>query len=190
MDKCKKPAKSPVFCIYIGMFNVKYNYSSVHVDVPNPLAVEIIEWGKKQITDDEIYVTQKDPTFGREDEIHTTILYGIHSENPDEIREIVGNSGTITAKLGKVGVFTNPYRFDVVMIEVISEDLRRLNKILDERIKYTNKYGEYKPHVTIAYVKKGKGWRHFGQSKWKDREFSCQNLIFSSRDGSKHHISL
>jgi 2'-5' RNA ligase len=167
------------------MHNVKYDFSSCHVDVPNPLAEEIIKWGKENVGDDDIYVTSHDPTFGREDEIHITILYGIHTDDPEEIRPILENAGPVTIRLGKVDVFTNPFKFDVVMIEVISEDLSRLHWQIRERLPSTYKYDRYNPHVTISYVKKGKGWRHRGIDLWEGREFVCNYSIFSAKNGVK-----
>lgn len=172
------------------MLNVKYDYSSVHVDVPNPLAKEIIDWGKLQVSDDDIFVTHNDPTFGREDEIHVTILYGLHSNSSKEAQELLAQTGPITVKLGKVDIFTDPFKFDVVMIEVISEDLRQLNNLLQTNVKFTNKYGAYKPHITIAYVKKGKGKKHKGLTCWQGVEFNCDYAVFSSKDGFKQKILL
>jgi 2'-5' RNA ligase len=172
------------------MLNVKYDFSSVHVEVEHPLADEIINWGKRQVPDEDIYVTQKDPTFGREDEIHITVLYGIHSDNPKKSIDLISNLGSIKGKLGKVNVFTNPIKFDVVMIEVVSNELCKLNEVLHNNITYTNKYGKYHPHITVAYVKKGKGWKYSGSSNWENKEFTCNFGVFSSKDGTKHKFTL
>jgi len=172
------------------MLNVKYDFSSVHVNLPGPLCDEIIDWGKKQIKDNDIYVLQKDPTFGREDEIHATILYGIHAESPQSTIKILQNQGPIKAKMGRVGIFTNPSNYDVIMIQIESDDLKRLNKLIVDNIPHTNKYGLYKPHVTIAYVKKGKGWKHFGAARWSGTEFECDYAVFSSKNGSKHKFPI
>lgn len=172
------------------MRNVRYDFSSCHVDVPSPLAEEIAEWGRQQVSDEDIYVTHKDPTFGREDEIHITILYGIHTESPELVRSLLEGQGPVTVELGEVDVFTNPFKFDVVMIEAYSDDLCRLNELLQEKVKFTNKYPIYNPHVTIAYVKKGKGWKHRGLDLWKGKSFMCHYAIFSSKDGTKERIAL
>lgn len=172
------------------MHNVKYDFSSVHVDVPPSLANEIVAWGKDNVHDDEIYVSQKDPTFGREDEIHITILYGLHTESPDVVKDLLQKQGPVKVRLGKMGVFTNPYKFDVVMIEVISDDLNRMNLLLRENVTHTNKYGGYKPHVTVAYVKKGKGWRNNGLQLWDGKEFTCDHAVFSSKNGSKDRFMI
>lgn len=172
------------------MHNTRYDFSSVHVDVPLPLAMEIVEWGRRNVIDDELYVSSKDPTYGREDEIHVTILYGVHSESSEQVKSLLFEQGPITAKLGKIQVFTNPFKFDVVMIEVISPDLTRLNAILEQDVKFTNKYSSYNPHVTIAYVKKGKGWKHCGTPLWHGRKFTCEYVVFSSKAGFKEKITL
>lgn len=172
------------------MRNVKYDYSSCHIELPKSLATEVVRWGQKNIGDNDIYVTQRDPTFGREDEMHITILYGIHSESSESVRKILEDSGPIRVELGKIQLFTNPFKFDVVVIDVQSDDLVRMHEKLQKSIKHTSKYPVYKPHVTIAYVKKGKGWKHHGVNIWDGTEFTADYAIFSSKDGSKERISL
>ena len=170
------------------MQNVKYDFSSTHIDVPDPLAGRIAKWSNDNIKDSHIFVSQTDPTFGREDEIHVTILYGIHSDSPDEVEKIVAGHGPITVTLGEIDVFTNPEKFDVVVIKVDSKDLIDLNNKLTDTIEFTNKYKEYKPHVTLAYVKKGKGWQYHGRDEWKGQKFSVSDIVFSSTNGTKTKI--
>lgn len=172
------------------MQNVNYSFSSVHINVAPPLSTDIVKWGRKNVSDDEIFVSQTDPSFGREDEIHITILYGLHSDKPDQVKELVKEAGPINVRLGKVMVFSNPQKFDVVVIKVISKDLERLNKKLAENVTYTNRYGEYNPHLTIAYVKKGKGWKHGGLDRWVGKKLSVDHIVFSSKEGFKEKISL
>jgi 2'-5' RNA ligase len=172
------------------MQNVSYSFSSVHINVDPPLSDEIIRWGRKNVSDDDIFVSQTDPTYGREDEIHITILYGIHSDQSDEVEKTIKGVGPIKAKLGKVKIFSNPYKFDVVVVGVISEDLERLNQKLTETVTYTNRYGKYDPHLTIAYVKKGKGWRHNDLNLWEGREITADYVVFSSKAGFKKKIPL
>ena len=172
------------------MKNVSYNFSSVHINVDSTLSNDIIRWGRKNVSDDDIFVSQNDPTYGREDEIHITVLYGIHSDASDEVEKLLKDTGPIKARLGKVWVFSNPFKFDVVVIKVISEDLERLNAKLAEGVVYTNRYGKYNPHLTIAYVKKGKGWKHADLTRWEGREIVADSIIFSSKAGFKKRIAL
>lgn len=172
------------------MHNVRYDFSSCHVDVPTLLAKEIADWGKVHISDEEIYVTYEDPTFGREDEIHITVLYGIHTDNYDEVKSILENAGPAKIILGKTEVFSNPFKFDVLMIEAFSNELIYLNNKLREQLKFTNNYMQYNPHVTVSYVKKGKGWKHRGVNLWEGQEFVCNYAVFSAKNGVKQRISL
>jgi len=172
------------------MKNVNYDFSSVHIDLPSQLAEEIILWGKDNISDDDIFVSQSDPTFGREDEMHATILYGIHSESPNQVEHLLADAGPITVKLNKIEIFTNPMKFDVVVIDVTSKDLTKWNGVLAEKVRHTNKYSSYRPHITVAYVKKGKGWKHRGKTKWEGEEFTADYVVFSSKNGVKDKIFL
>jgi 2'-5' RNA ligase len=171
------------------MHRVQYDFSSVHVDVPPVLAMEIMEWGQ-QVSDEDIYVTQSDPTFGREDEIHITILYGLHTDNPEQLRKLLERSGPVNVTLGKIEVFTNPQNYDVVMIEAHSRELHDLNVLLKEKTAHSSRFPLYQPHVTIAYVKKGRGWEHRGLDQWEGTQFMCHYAVFSSRNGGKYRISL
>lgn len=170
------------------MRNVQYDFSSSHVDVPDPLSNDIIQWGRKNITDNEIYVTQGEMGYGREDEIHITTLYGIHDKSPERTENIVRGTKPLKITLGKTKVFSNPHRYDVVIIDVVSEDLRNLNERLTKDLEHTNAYGSYKPHVTIAYVKKGKGWQHKNVALWEGESFEANYLVFSSINGTKTKI--
>lgn len=172
------------------MHNVRYDFSSCHVDVPSPLADEIIDWGRSQVHDDDLYITYQDLPCGREDEIHVTILYGIHGDSGDQVRSLIEHTGPVTIKLGKVSVFTNPLKYDVVMIDAESDDLIQLNLLLQQEVRFTNKHPVYNPHVTIAYVKKGKGWKHKGLPLWDGRELTCNYAVFSSKNGTKERIIL
>lgn len=175
---------------FFEMKDVKYEYSSVHVLAAPKLSSEIIAWSTKQIPDEDIFVSQEDPNFGREDDIHVTILYGIHSEKSAKTKKLLLGERPVRIKLGKTGTFTNPPDFDVVWIDIISPDLHRLNRKLEDHLDFTNKYSEYKPHMTLAYVKKGKGKKHGSLDHWEGTEFICDHVIFSSKNGTKEKISL
>lgn len=172
------------------MHNVKYDFSSVHVDVPHPIAGEIIDWGRANVSDDDIYVARTGPVLGREDEIHATVLYGIHANSPGLVPSLLLNEGPVRVRMGNVAVFTSPQRFDVLVVEVVSEDLRRLNLKLAGRVKHTDRHGRYSPHVTVAYVRKGRCREHKGLDTWSGREFTCHYAVFSPKDGFKERLSI
>lgn len=58
---------------------VQRNYSSVQLNLPVALANEIISWGYKTIPERSIFSDPDKPSFGREDNAHITVLYGIET---------------------------------------------------------------------------------------------------------------
>lgn len=182
-------AKNELFCLNIYMNNVKYSFSSVHINLPKTLSEEIINWGKKNIPESEVFKNPDDPSFGREDEIHLTVLYGIHSDSAKDTKKVLAGQKPFDIELGKISIFSNE-KFDVVKIGIQSKELLKLNKKFTEQIIFTNKYKEYEPHVTIAYVKKGKGWKYNGNSYFNERLFEANQVCFSSKTGRKTEINL
>jgi 2'-5' RNA ligase len=173
------------------MLNGKYEYSSVHIEVLCDLSQKIINWGIKNIQDKDIYYSKKkEVNFGREDEIHVTILYGIHSDCPKKTTNIIKDYGQVNCCLGEIKIFKDPEGYDVVVIDVLSEDLFKLNELIVKNIKHTNKYKIYKPHITIAYVKKNKNWDKLNKDFFKDIKFTSNHAVFSSKNGLKYGFFL
>lgn len=171
----------------MGMKNVIYDYASVSIEVPEPLATEIINWGMEHVPDKNL--TQGSGT-GREDEMHITILYGIHSDNPAKIKKLMANQESIEIELGEVELFCNNPKYDVIVIDISSDRLNELNKKLKDNVGHTERYGLYQPHITIAYVKKGKGHDLEGSKRFKGMKFNASAVLFSPRIGSKEYIAI
>jgi len=169
------------------MQDTQYDFSSTQVNLPEDLSQEIIEWGKKNVTDKDLYV--KDSKYGREDEPHVTILYGIHSAEYKETASLIKGYGEAKIKLGKMSVFTND-KYDVLIIEVMSKDLEKLRKTLTDKVEYSSDHPKYQPHVTIAYVKKGRGWKFYGNEWFTNQQFKTNHITFSSYTNDKHRLSL
>jgi 2'-5' RNA ligase len=157
-----------------------YDYSSTQVNLDQEMAKRIIQWGKENIPDAAIY--EEEDSYGREDTPHITILYGILSQSPDETREVLEEEDMLIATLGKVSLFENSDDYDVVKIEVNSEDLSRVNASLRDSVDFESDYPEYDPHVTIAYVKKGEGKNYSGSNEFEGSVLNFDEVRFSSKD--------
>lgn len=81
------------------------------------------------------------------------------------------DSGEIEAELGETKVFEND-DYDVLVVEVKSDGLNKINKTLSDNLEYTNSYDGYKPHLTIAYLKKAQA-----KSMQEIRSLPDRNLI-------------
>ena len=165
-----------------------HKFSCTMVIVPKEIGNKIIQWGKTNIPDSEIH-TDPDGGKGRETESHITLLYGIHSDEPSGTIKALKGESLPKITLGKTSIFSNAPGFDVVKVSVISPELNKLNALLRNKVEFTNKY-EYIPHLTIAYVKKGKGEQYANDSTFAGIKFIPEKIIFGGSNGKKADIKL
>lgn len=169
--------------------NTRYAYSSTQVNLPPTLQSKIIRWGEEYISDSDLFVDPNDISFGREDETHVTVLYGLHSDRPDDVRKLLTGVDSFEIELGKISLFTWNDKFDVVKIEAFSDELHRLNKLLS-RLPNTQMFSIYKPHVTIAYVKKGHCDKLINNMNFVGKTWMPESIVFSTKQGVKTTIPL
>lgn len=139
-----------------------------------------------------------DRKYGREDKPHATVLFGIHSDKPDETRELLEGVGQISAKIGEFGLFSTDDKYDVLKLSLESEDLHEMHKLLQGSLEHTDSFPVYKPHLTIAYLNKGKGKDYVGDSDWAKKygekvagkTVKFDTVQFSSKDSKKTAIDL
>lgn len=166
----------------------KHSFSSTQINLPPRLSDEITNWADHHVENEDIYETAE-PNFGREYEPHVTVLYGLHSESPKPIREAVQDFEPFKITLGKISAFTTNEAFDVLKLEVASDGLHKLNKLL-ATLEHTNKFSDYKPHVTLAYIKKNKCKNLINDRTFAGTHFPANVLVFSDRDRNKTSIKL
>lgn len=155
----------------------------IYLDIPN--WNEIISF----INPEDIY-RPEDPSKGLETDPHITVLYGLHDTVSDsDIQEVVNqiDSSRLNLKINGVGVFENK-DFDVVKFNVESEYLHQMNSMF-RALPYSSDYPDYKPHITIAYVKQGTG------KKYEDRSFiyelpKVHKIVYSKPDDEKIEFNL
>jgi 2'-5' RNA ligase len=159
--------------------------------MPSILANQVMRWGKDMIHEKDIYCPPNDLIHGREDEIHITLLYGIHAQSHEETQSILSSQEPFEVKLGRVSIFTTNEEFDVVKIEAIGPSLFYFNHLLKTKISNTPSYSVYRPHVTIAYIKKDTYYENLiGSDNFKDWKWTANTVIFSSKNGQKTPIRL
>lgn len=134
---------------------VKYEFGCLMAMVNTESAKKIGEINKKLISDDILYF-EEGQEYGRENEPHITIKYGLTTNYPPKkIGEMVSHIKPFTVILESIDVFSNP-KFDVVKINVKSNVLEKLNRMLS-KLPNEDKYPIYRPHLTLAYVKPNTG---------------------------------
>ena len=166
----------------IERFKETHSYSSVQINLPDDVAKRIIKWGHDHIKDEDIYTKGCD--YGREENIHCTVLYGLETSDSNKVKKIIEDQGPVVLHLGQVTMFTSQQDYNVVKISVNSPELHKLNKKLSN-LPHTKTHPRYVPHVTIAYVKKEQEYSgHFSDT------IRANELIFSAKNGTETKISL
>lgn len=119
-----------------------------------PQRQALLNFGNKLVREEDLYVVGDE--FGREKETHVTILYGFVPDlDKSQVVQIIHNVKPFTLTLTGVDTFKNEKEgFDVVKFSVESPELRRLNAEA-QKFPNQNDYPDYRPHMTIAYVKPG-----------------------------------
>jgi 2'-5' RNA ligase len=137
-----------------------------------------------QIDEEDLYQPEDDPSYGKEDKPHVTILYGLHDTIEDsEIEPDLKDIKEPSIKIKGISEFSNP-KFDVLKFDVDSEDLHKLNKRFNE-YPTTQTYPDYHPHMTIAYLKPKMAEKYKKKFKdIKDLKFEADHIVYSKVDGT------
>ena len=163
-----------------------YEFGCAMIEVP------FDDWSQiaGMIDPEDVYEVEGDRSYGIQDNPHVTVLYGLHSSvSVEDLKQAIsGFSEELVVAVDGIGVFENE-DFDVVKMNVVpSGGLLRLNEMVSA-LPNSNEYPEYKPHITIAYVKKGRG------RKYEDASFSREiggisEMCYSMPDGSKEYFEI
>lgn len=140
------------------------------------------------IDEDDLYTEEGDRSYGREDEPHVTILYGLHDDIEDEdIEEDINDIKEPKIAFKSISSFDNP-KYDVLKFDVESKDLTKLNKVFKE-YPFTSNFPDYHPHATLCYVKAGKAEKYIKKLneflKDNELEINPSKIVYSKVNGSK-----
>ena len=161
-------------------------YSSTQIDLPKPAADKITELAKT-IPDADI------AGKGREENPHVTVKYGLHDQEPEALQSFLRDHGPVTLTLGKTNFFppsAGSEGNDVVVVEVDSPQLHGINGDISKTFPVTDTHPDYKPHITLAYVKPGAGQKYAGNRALEGQQVQAKEITFSSRNGQEHAIKL
>jgi 2'-5' RNA ligase len=167
----------------------KYDFTCTMAYLPKDLAEKVIKLAL-DIPDASLYDPKEDDHgYGRETEPHITVKFGTHTDDPEEIKTALKGIGPIRARLGRISFFDSK-DYDVVKVEVISEDLAKANKCISDKCKCTDTHPDYNPHVTIAYSLKGSCEYLNGRKDLDGIEIVFDQLVFQDRIGNRTIIHL
>lgn len=120
---------------------------------------------------------------GRVTDPHVTIKYGITTNTVSDVTDAIADFGASTLSLtfGSSTFFPSKDGIgpDVVILPVSSTDCARLNALVSKNLPHVDTFSGYTPHVTIAYVKPGKGVDYVGLDDLDGKTASVDTLLFS-----------
>lgn len=115
------------------------------------------------IDEEDVYVKPMDDSYGLEEQPHITVLYGIHEDEVDPsvvVDMMEQKMDPIKVQIKEIDVFENK-EYDVVKYNVpVTKELQAYRDMFMESFANTQKFPEFHPHMTIAYVKPGKGKKY------------------------------
>lgn len=164
----------------------KNEFGCLMTVIKNDQAKSIVKFGRSLISDDILYEDPEEE-YGRDDEPHITSLYGFSKDLTNrEVIGIIGESKQQSVTVNGLSMFQGE-EYDVVKFDIDpSPWLIELNRKCKE-YPYINKFPEYHPHMTLAYVKKGS----FPHTKTNfNIDFIIDRFKYSGMDGRKHYYNL
>ena len=158
-----------------------HKYGCVMVEVP------VSNWDEitSSIDKEDIYESNEGDPKGIQKNPHLTLLYGLHDDVTEEqVKSIFDKfDGDINIEVNGIDIFEND-KFDVVKFNVNSQG--SLQYLFDELSKFpnSNQFSDYKPHITIGYVKKGMGKKYVKQD-YKYQVKNVNHITYSMANGEK-----
>jgi hypothetical protein len=153
-----------------------YDYSCVMCIAEDDLKSKII--GVVDMIPDEVVHPE-----GKDYEPHITALYGLHSNDFDEVYSMIdGMDPDIRFKIIGLSLFEND-EFDVLKFDIESEDMANMNNRL-KGLEHTSNFPDYHPHMTLAYILPGMGQQFVLPTALDGKWFTSNQLKMSFSDAS------
>lgn len=165
--------------------STSYDYGCVMVEV------HVTNWNEiiSVINKDDLYEVEGE-NYGISKNPHLTLLYGLKPNiTKEQIEEVLAKTidvDKIIIEIENIDTFENE-NFNVVKFNIKkTEQLQRIFDALSE-LPNENKFTDYKPHMTIAYVKKGLGEKY---KKPYNHKVSSNEICYSMANGEKIYFEI
>lgn len=143
-----------------------------------------------QINPEDLYISDEMGGYGLETEPHCTLLYGLHDNEvtPEQIQDVISKYIYTPCKAHNLSLFENP-NYDVLKYDIEGENLKETNEEL-KQYPFTSDYPDYHPHMTVAYLKPGKGKDYIEKlgGTYGELNMIPQHAVYSRTNGTKQTI--
>ena len=155
-----------------------HDHASTHFTLPEQLAQHVMDF---HVDPQHLLEREKTP--------HVTIKYGLNTTGKDAAAAL-RDERPAKLSFGGTSLFHKP-EADILKLDVWSADLHRLHRKLN-RLPHGDAHPEFKPHLTIAYLRTGTGKLYAGKNLryLTGRSATFRDVTFSAKDGTKRTIPL
>lgn len=171
---------------FLFMENHSYQFGCVMINFKFDESKKI----QSTINEEDIFEIE-DEQYGLENNPHLTLLYGLHKEvTTEDVKKVLENFDlkNLEIKINGIGSFEND-NFDVLKFDVENTSLlQEIHDALSE-LPNSDKYPDYSPHITIAYLKKGTSKKYLDKN-FKNRISNFTHTIYSITNGEKIMIEI
>jgi hypothetical protein len=127
---------------------------------------------------------------GLEESAHVTLLYGIDDPAAlPKLQTLALAEGPPRAEFAGFEVFADRPNYDVLVLALGGEQLLRLREKAEAAVENHQTYSDYRPHATLAYLKKGRAAR-YASGPPPQMRFTLDRLIFSQAGGHPARIPM
>lgn len=144
-----------------------------------------------EIDEEDLYFSDDPNQYwigGREHNPHVTVLYGLHNDiNHNSVVEFIKGLEVPVINFDDLDV-SEQDDYDVLVYKVSGKTLHTNNTELRDKFDYTTDYPDYKPHCTVAYLKKGTAKKYLDNYN----KFSAKptKWVYSLKDGKEYNIQV
>ena len=157
--------------------------ATAHINLSPDAAAKMYE-AATQIPDEEL------GEDGREDEAHITIKYGIKADSA-LLSQVVADQKPFTVTLGKTHVFEVSESSDAqapIVVEAHAPELEVLHDMVNKAMSTRKDDFDYKPHVTLAYVKPEAAAKYDGLDWVEGVTFEVNDITLSQKGGGQVRV--
>jgi len=111
---------------------------------------------------------------GFETDPHITLLYGFDdSVVPEDVQKILDRVKISSLKTDKISYFADFGSGEPLKFDIIDPEIMNLNKLL-QALPHPSTTHEYRPHVTIAYLKEGRAKKYVEDPRFSSLTFDLK----------------
>jgi 2'-5' RNA ligase len=163
----------------------RFDYATFQINIDDPY-IKHIKYLQKFIKKEDL------DKFGIENKTHITVLYGVKRDMKSEVKDAFFNlkMKPFYVDVKELHVFKN--ETDALVLRCESEELIKLRQYFEERFPFKKTHRDYIPHITLAYLKSGKGesYKELLKDKFKNGKILVKYVYYSNKNGKTSRFRL